>query len=100
MNESSPASLLVAREELEDCWRGKAEEARERYQVATKRYNKLLEESHGLTPAIDSPLASARRHQSEALVELNRVLRIFSELTVYGRMPEEESTVGTSGEGQ
>ena len=100
MNELNSASPLIAREELENCWRRKVTEAQERYHVATKRYHKALEESHGVIPAENNAVLLTRHEQSEALREFRRILRIFTELTAYGRIPEEESTLSTYGAGQ
>lgn len=97
MKKSKLASPVVAREELENRWRTKVEQAKERYQVATKQYDKLLEESRGLTPAENSALLSARHEQSDALADLQRLLAIFTELTVDGRIPEEASTANAHG---
>ena len=97
MRKSKLASPVVAREELENRWRTKVEQAKERYQVATKQYDKLLEESRGLTPAENSALLSARHEQSDALADLQRLLAIFTELTVDGRIPEEASTANAHG---
>ena len=99
MNERNLASTLVARHELEDCWRRKLEDAQERYRVAAKRYQRSREESHGL-PTENSALVLARDEQSETRMDLLRILRIFTELTVHGRIPEAGSTEKTNGVAQ
>jgi hypothetical protein len=91
MNRLDLPSSIVAREELEEVWRQKTQEAQERYRVATERYHRLLEESRGRIPTADSPLLVARHAQSAALDEYKRVLRIFTEFTVHGQIPEQES---------
>lgn len=45
---------------------------------------------HWITPRQDGPLALARQPESEALAEYSRILKIFTGLTIYGRIPEEE----------
>ena len=83
---------LDGRQELEDFWRRKVEEARARYQTATEEYRKLLDGMpEGLAPTPDSPLALARQAQSEALAEYSNMLRVFTELTVHGTRPEEQT---------
>jgi CheY-like chemotaxis protein len=83
---------VAARQELEDLWRTKVEDARGRYAAATEEYRKLLDGTpEGVPPNPDSPVARARQAQSEALAEYSRVLRVFTELTVHGRRPEEQS---------
>ena len=80
-----------SRQELEDIWRSKLEQAHHRYQAATKEYRRLLAETpEGLPPGLDSALARARRAESEALAEYSQVLRVFSELTIHGKLPEEQ----------
>ncbi len=80
------------RQQLEDLWRSKLEQAQLRYKAATEKYRKLLGEApRDVPPAPDSPLALARHAESEALAEYTRALRVFTELTIHGRRPEEQS---------
>jgi CheY-like chemotaxis protein len=82
----------AGRQELEDLWRAKLEEAQGRYNAATEEYRRLLAGKPDGVPANpDSPVARARQAQSVALAEYSRVLRVFTELTVHGRRPEEQS---------
>jgi CheY-like chemotaxis protein len=86
---SEPAG---GRQELEDLWRAKVEEARGRYNAATEQYRKLLDRTPDEAPPNpDCLVARARQAQSEALAEYSCVLRVFTELTVHGRPPEEQS---------
>jgi CheY-like chemotaxis protein len=86
---SFPASI-VGRHELDDTWRARLEESQRQYQNATNRYRKLLaEERDGQPPRADSPLTRARQAESAALMEYARVLRLFTDLTVQGKLPEE-----------
>ena len=82
---------IVDRVKLEESWRQRTEEAHKRYLVATERYNGLLKESHGVAPTAGSPLVEARDAQSAALEEYKEVLRIFTEFTVNGQIPKQES---------
>ena len=99
MNESDHVWSCVAREELENSWRSRLEEAHEVYQMTTQRYKKLLAGSNGLPTAPDSPLAFARHEQSEALHEYKRVLKIFTEITIHGLIPDGRPTANTNGVG-
>lgn len=88
----------LARRNLEDGWRVRLEMARERYETASARYRKLLEEKpEGLIPRQDDSLALARHAESEALAEYSRTLKSFTELTVHGRIPEEQSGAEANG---
>ena len=81
--------------DLKDTWRVRAEMARERYEMASRRYRKLLEEKpEGLIPRQDGPLALARQAESEALAEYTRILKLFTELTSHGQIPEEPLGAG------
>ena len=93
------ATSTFERHELEDIWRARLEQSHQRYQEASKEYRKLLlEEPDGLPPSPDSPLARARQAESEALLEHFRVLRIFTDLTIHGKLPEE--TLGAEARGK
>jgi CheY-like chemotaxis protein len=83
---------LPNRQELEETWRSKLEQAQLRYQAATHEYRRLLGETRdGLPPGPDSTVAQARRAESEALSEYSNVLRVFAELVVHGKLPEEQT---------
>jgi hypothetical protein len=73
------------RGELEDAWRARVENSRLRYQEATTRYGELLKQQRD---GPESPLAHARHAESAALVEYLRVLRLFTDLIVQGKLPE------------
>jgi hypothetical protein len=88
---------LGTRQTLEDSWRLRLEETQFRYREATNHYRKLLQERPDGTPHHpDRDLALARQAQAEALAEYIRVLRMFTELTVNGKMPEERSVAGSN----
>lgn len=84
-------SRRLTRQNLENVWRVRTEIARERYEIASRRYRELLDvKPEGLVPRHDAPLALARHAESEALAEYTRILRLFTELTVHGWIPEEQ----------
>jgi hypothetical protein len=84
--------ILGGRGALEDSWRQRLQEARARYSEATGRYRKLLrQQPDGVPPELDANIAAARQAESKALAEYARVLRIFTELTVSGNIPKNES---------
>jgi hypothetical protein len=90
MGSASFQASTLGRGELEDTWRGRLEECQKQYQDASHSYRKLLaEEPDGQPPRPESPLARARQAESEALTEYSRVLRLFTDLTVHGKLPEE-----------
>ena len=91
-------SPSLARRDLEDAWRVRSERAHERYERASAQYRKLLKEKpDGLIPRQDDPLALARHAESEALAEYKRILGLFTELMVHGRIPEEELAARAGG---
>lgn len=78
---------ILTRRELEDTWRIRLEQAMSRYRAANQEYRALLESSpEGRPTSPESPLAQARQAESDALAEYTRVLRIFSDLTIYGKL--------------
>ena len=86
----------VVRQELEQSWRPILEEAKADYHAATERYRKLLlEQPEGVPPSPDGDLALARQAESQALSEYTRALRILTETTIRGKMPEERSAASS-----
>jgi predicted alternative tryptophan synthase beta-subunit len=86
--------ITIRRPQLEESWCLKVEEARERYQAATKQYREaLLKQREGLAPGPDDSHAVtlAREAESRAIAEYERVLLIFTELILHGRLLEEQS---------
>jgi hypothetical protein len=89
----------IARQELEEYWRQKVQEAWERYQIATAWYKELQKAKHeGRVHTKDDPLTLARQAQSETLAEYARVLKSFTELTVDNRLASNQPQVLTEGE--
>jgi len=82
------------RRPLEDLWEERLGIARTRYQLATRQSRLLLDEQKsGLTPEPDGPLAyrQALEKEKTALAEYRRVLEIFADLTMRGKLPEEDT---------
>lgn len=98
MNRTDIYLSPVARRVLADFWRQKLDQAYERVQTATSRYRDLLQEGWG-SPirSQDGPLAMAAREQSEALAEFKRLLNVFTEITLHGRVPQEHRASGVDG---
>jgi hypothetical protein len=76
---------------VEEFWASKLEEAFHRYRAATVEYRKTLKEQAGLPPGPDGALERTRQAEAAALAEYKRVLRVFTDLTLYHKMPEEPS---------
>lgn len=88
----------ATRRMLEDSWRLRLEEAHVHYRRATDQYRKSLQDQpDGRLHNPSGALALARQAESEALAEYTRVLRVFTELTVNGKIPEERSAAGSNG---
>ena len=87
----------VMRREVEDSWRLRLEETQARYLEAKEQYREFLQAQPDGRPPSPSALELARQAESRARVEFTRVLRIFTELTVNGKMPEERSVSGSNG---
>jgi len=91
MREVSPSRAM--REQLEESWRLKLEEASSRYKAATAEYRTMLAEQSVATDA----LMRARQAESRALAEYAQVLRTFADLTIHGKVPEEQPAAGSNG---
>ncbi|PWU03565.1 MAG: hypothetical protein C5B51_18680 [Terriglobia bacterium] len=65
-----------------------------RYRAALERYRSALAKQESVSPPPpDAELAvmCAMREQSRSIEEYMRVLRIFTDLTLYGKIPEDQS---------
>ena len=92
------SELSATRQMLEDSWRLRLEEAHIHYRKATDQYRKLLQnQPDGRPHDPNGALALARQAESEALAEYTRAQRVFTELTVNGKIPEERSAAGSDG---
>jgi CheY-like chemotaxis protein len=95
MSSQEPAIPAATPRDLEECWRLKLQEAHARYQAATTHYRRMLDEQpEGLSPGLDSSLSRARETETRALVEYSRVLTIFTDLTVHGKVPDQQAPRG------
>jgi hypothetical protein len=76
-------------DQLEEAWRLRLEEALVAYRCATSEYEKLSarQQTNGRLPEPDSPLAQARSAQSDAFLEYTRILGVFSDLVIHGKLP-------------
>ncbi|HKE24664.1 MAG TPA: hypothetical protein VKB88_20020 [Bryobacteraceae bacterium] len=78
---------------LEDLWRTKMQAAHERYrEAAVQSQSVMRKQQEGLLIGADGFHAAqkALREESAALSEYRRVLNIFTELLVGGRLPTQE----------
>lgn len=76
---------------MEDLWRCRLQQAQERHKLAVETARKVtLENTQRLSESPDSSLALHQVHaqESAALEEYMRVLKIFTELVVNGKMPD------------
>ncbi len=85
------------RQELEDFWCAKTQDALSRCRGATaERRKKVQEQNALLTPGPDDYLAVglAIKAETDALVEYRRVLEIFTDLIVQGKKPGDSAESG------
>ena len=81
-----------SRAELEQVWRTRLTESRNKYDLTVTQFRKILEEQKHLgIPAPDGSLAvrNARVQESAARNEYMRVLKIFTDFVVRGKIPPE-----------
>jgi predicted nucleic acid-binding Zn ribbon protein len=81
-----------------ECWRKRVEAARRQYDLTVTQFRKVLaEQKNWPLPAPDGSTAvrKARLQRSAALNEYMRTLRIFTDLTVYGKVPEDDKPVSS-----
>jgi len=82
------------RQSLEDVWRERAQVALTRYRAARTTTAELrAQHAEWLTPTPDGSFAVTRalRVENAALSEYRRVLVIFNDLVIHGKMPPDES---------
>ena len=79
------------REALEDLWRERTENAQRHYRIAKAECAKAISEQSGAAPPDGAfGYRKALRIENTALAEYKRVLTIFCDLTVNGKMPPPE----------
>jgi hypothetical protein len=84
-----------------ESWRLEVEDVKEQYRIATTLYRRLLDEKpKGLLPRQDDPVALARHMEAEALAEYTRALKIYVELAVRGREPEDRQATARAAGGR
>src|SRR5215467_2406905 len=92
--ESNQSSILLRRE-LEGTWRQRLENAFERYCAAAEEYVKLLRNG---AQCPRNELQRIMRAEADALEEHSRILRIFTDLVMNGKLPEEaDEAMGSGG---
>ncbi len=81
---------MRSRKELEEHWRRWLEESQNKYVAATQEYRRLLQqELDRETSNPDSLLTQAGQAKANALTEYSHVLRIFTDLTVENKIPQD-----------
>ena len=80
---------------LEEIWVERVRGARERYREATATFQKVWDENFDIHLAADPTHAiqHARKVESAALNEYVRVLKIFTDLVLNGKVPDEDDGV-------
>ena len=80
------------RRELEEIWRSRLEAARRRYGDAMEMCSELLGRApDGVPSGPTSIWARAQEAKREALAEYSRMLQVFTDLAVHGKLPEEHA---------
>ncbi len=80
------------RQEVEDDWRKRLESARLRL-ACVRQHVKYIQRVVRDIPSPDGKLAyrQALQAENEALAEYRRILQVFTDLVVEGRMPDERA---------
>ena len=82
-----------SRAELQQVWMTRLSESRKKYDLSVTRFRKVLEEQKHLgIPAPDGSFAvrQARVQESTARNEYMRVLKIFTDLVLRGKVPDSD----------
>ena len=96
MNKLEPTQFTNTRRELEARWRLRLAETKARHQAASAQHRNMLNTRlPGQTPNSDSSLSLARAADSQARGEYARVLEIFTNVIMHGKVPEEYPTAGS-----
>jgi len=89
---------LTPRQILEDRWRRQVQFAYSRYQTAKEAVNEAREiRADAPSPDGVFALSHALRIEAAALAEYKRVLQMFTDLLIDGKIPREERTGRSSG---
>jgi len=81
---------VISRTQLELIWQTRVRAARHRYEQSMQAFDEAVIES-GSLPLPDSSelVRQARKHESCALEQYMRLLRLYTDLVVSGKVPEE-----------
>jgi len=92
---------IRSREQIENAWRIKLEEAAQTSRLAHEQYSRALEEYNrsladhaaGNAPTAEQRVAleEARRTETAARAEYFRILKIFIDLVVHRKLPDAEA---------
>jgi hypothetical protein len=91
---------ILDREELEDRWRKRVTDAKLRLDLArnyVKEVQRDLPRDDIPAPDGDYAYRKALHAENSALAEYKRVLRIFTDLTVNGKIPDEDDWLWRKG---
>jgi hypothetical protein len=88
----------VMRQELEECWRLRVEKTQNQCRERTEQYRKLLQEQlEGRRPNPNGALALAQQAESQALAAYMHVLRLFNDLIMHDKIPEDRPAASSNG---
>ena len=82
---------VQSRAAVEELWRKRLQEAEVRHNIADHELNKAMEDLTGglvLPPDGSTAVRNARVAKSAALNEWMRVLRVFTDLILYNKVPD------------
>ncbi len=75
--------------EIEDLWRDRLEEAKQRYRRAVEDFRKIAEDGEGAdNPNLFPQVEAAIAEESSARLHYIETLRIFNDLVVHGKRPQ------------
>ena len=78
----------MERQQLEDVWRGRLADAKLRLDFATTYLNEVKKDFKDATSDGHYAFERAVRAQNVALADYTRILRIFTDLVVHGKIPD------------
>src|SRR5215475_4826469 len=92
--------MAQSKQELEDFWRQRLREARLKYEEASKAFKATWGEHFEtrLTADPTHAIQQARKAESRALSQYMRVLQVFTDLVVDGKLPPEDAEGNTKQE--
>jgi hypothetical protein len=89
--------MAQSKRELEDVWRERLREARRKYEEAANAFKATWGEHFESRLTVDPTHAieQARNVESRALSQYMRVLKVFTDLVVHGKLPPEDAEANT-----